>query len=113
MADRPVVFALSNPTPEIMPDDAKAAGAAVIATGRSDFPNQINNVLVFPGLFRGLLDSGAPKVTDAIKLRAADALAALIPQPTAELIIPFALDPAVVPAVAGAVARAHSEAPST
>lgn len=106
MAKHPVVFALSNPTPEIMPDVAKAAGAAVVATGRSDFPNQINNVLVFPGLFRGLLDSGVHSVTDAIKLRAATALANLVPEPTADHIIAGALDPAVVPAVAGSVPEA-------
>ncbi|HEY6736959.1 MAG TPA: malic enzyme-like NAD(P)-binding protein [Candidatus Saccharimonadia bacterium] len=106
MADRPVVFALSNPTPEIMPADALAAGAAVVATGRSDFPNQINNVLVFPGLFKGLLAAGARDVTPAIKLRAAQALAALVPQPTAEHIIPSALDPAVPAAVARAVSPA-------
>lgn len=103
MADKAIVFALSNPTPEIMPDDAKAAGAAVIATGRSDYPNQINNVLVFPGVFKGLIAAGARAVTPQMKLRAAAALAALVPEPTAELVIPSALDPDVPAAVAGAV----------
>lgn len=103
MAERPVVFALSNPTPEIMPEQALAAGAAVVATGRSDFPNQINNVLVFPGVFKGLLAAGVRQVTPEIKLRAATALAALVPEPTAEHIIPSALDPAVPEAIASAV----------
>ncbi|MDB5178194.1 MAG: malate dehydrogenase Mdh [Patescibacteria group bacterium] len=103
MAKDPVVFALANPTPEIMPEDAKAAGAAVIATGRSDFPNQINNVLVFPGIFRGMLDSGVREVTPAIKLRAAQALAGLVPHPTAGRIVPSALDREVALAVAAAV----------
>lgn len=103
MASSPVVFTLANPTPEIMPEDAKTAGAAVIATGRSDFPNQINNVLVFPGIFRGMLDAGIKAVTPAIKLRAAQTLAALVSQPTAEVIVPSVFDDRVAPAVAAAV----------
>jgi malate dehydrogenase (oxaloacetate-decarboxylating) len=103
MATDPIVFGLSNPTPEIMPDEAKAGGAAVIATGRSDFPNQINNVLVFPGIFRGALDAGVPAITDEMKLAAAEALAALVEAPDAEHIIPDVLDKRVVPAIAAAI----------
>lgn len=100
MAKNPIVFALSNPTPEIMPDAARAAGAAVVATGRSDFPNQVNNALAFPGVFRGALDNRVRKITDAHKIAAAEALAALIPEPTAEHIIPSAFDERVVKAIA-------------
>jgi malate dehydrogenase (oxaloacetate-decarboxylating) len=103
MAPKAIIFALANPVPEIMPDEARAAGAMVIATGRSDFPNQINNALVFPGVFRGALDKGIRKITDDTKLRAAKALAALVPTPTAQKIIPDILDKRVVPAVAKAV----------
>jgi malate dehydrogenase (oxaloacetate-decarboxylating) len=103
MSDRAIVFALSNPIPEIMPEDAKKGGAVVIATGRSDFPNQVNNALVFPGVFRGALDRGVREITEASKLRAAKALAALVENPTATKIIPDILDVRVVPAVAKAV----------
>ena len=103
MNERPVVFALANPVPEIMPDEARAGGAAVVATGRSDFPNQINNALVFPGLFRGLLDGRVPRVTTAAKIAAAEALASLIDAPTADYIIPSIFDERVVPAVARAI----------
>ncbi len=103
MAPRGIVFAMANPDPEILPDEAKRAGAMVIATGRSDFPNQINNSLVFPGIFRGALDKGVQKITEATKLRAARALAALVARPTATKIIPDMLDPRVVRAVARAV----------
>lgn len=103
MQEKAIVFALANPDPEILPDDAKAAGAAVIATGRSDFPNQINNALVFPGIFRGALDKGIKKITEDTKLRAAKALAALVTNPTASKIVPDILDKRVVPAVARAV----------
>ena len=103
MAPKAIVFAMANPEPEILPDAAKKAGAAVIATGRSDFPNQINNSLVFPGIFRGALDKGVKKITEATKLRAARALAALVAKPTATKIIPDMLDPRVVKAVAKAV----------
>ncbi|HYE23495.1 MAG TPA: NADP-dependent malic enzyme [Candidatus Paceibacterota bacterium] len=103
MAPRAIVFALSNPVPEIMPEEAKAGGAMVVATGRSDFPNQINNALVFPGVFRGALDKGVGQITEASKLRAAKALAALIDKPSAGKIIPEILDKRVVPAVAKAI----------
>ena len=103
MAPRSIVFALANPDPEIMPSEARKAGAAVIATGRSDFPNQINNALVFPGIFRGALDKGVKKITEATKLRAASALAALVARPSPTKIIPDLLDPRVVKAVARAV----------
>lgn len=88
MAKRAIIFALANPTPEIMPAVALAAGAAVVATGRSDFPNQLNNALVYPGLFRGLLDRRVSNVSDAIKLRAAKALASCVQKPTASHIVP-------------------------
>jgi malate dehydrogenase (oxaloacetate-decarboxylating) len=105
---RGVVFAMANPTPEIFPDLARAAGAAVVATGRSDFPNQVNNCLGFPGIFRGTLDVRARRVSEAMKLAASEALAALIPESELgpENILPRALDPRVVPAVAAAVALA-------
>lgn len=103
MKKDPIIFAMANPVPEIMPEDAKAAGAAVVATGRSDFPNQINNALVFPGVFRGALDGKIRKITDDMKVRAGVALAALIENPTADCIIPSVLDERVVPAVAGAI----------
>jgi malate dehydrogenase (oxaloacetate-decarboxylating) len=99
----PIVFAMANPDPEIMPDEAKAGGAAVVGTGRSDLPNQLNNVLVFPGLFRGALDRRVRRVTNEMFLRAAKNLAALVAEPTAEMIIPGVFDERVVPAVAGAI----------
>lgn len=98
-----IVFGLSNPVPEILPDEAKKGGALVIATGRSDFPNQINNALVFPGVFRGALDKGVTRITDESKLRAAKALASLVASPTPTKIIPDVLDKRVVPAVARAI----------
>ena len=103
MAKQSIIFAMANPTPEIMPDAARRAGAAVIATGRSDFPNQVNNALGFPGIFRGALDHGVHRITDDMKLAAAEALAGIIEQPTAELIIPSPFDPRVVPAVAAVI----------
>ena len=103
MASRGIVFAMANPDPEILPEKAKKAGAKVIATGRSDFPNQINNSLVFPGLFRGALDKGIKKITNETKIRAARGLAALIPHPTASKIIPDMLDGRVAKAIARAV----------
>ena len=106
MARDAVVLAAANPTPEIWPDVAAAAGARVVGTGRSDFPNQINNSLAFPGVFRGALDARAPRITTAMKLAAAEALAGLVAEPTPEHIIPWSLDGAVVPAVAQAVAGA-------
>ena len=108
MASGSVVLAAANPTPEIMPDLATAAGAAVVGTGRSDFPNQINNSLVFPGVFRGALDARASAINTKMKLAGAEALAALIPNPTPECIIPWSLDPGVVPAVAKAVSAASA-----
>ncbi|MGN8809524.1 NAD(P)-dependent malic enzyme [Absicoccus porci] len=103
-----IIFACANPTPEIFPDDAKAAGAAVISTGRSDFPNQINNVLAFPGVFRGAFDVRASDINEEMKMAAAQALANLIPDDelSTEYIIPKAFDPKVGPAVAKAVAQA-------
>ena len=103
-----IIFACANPTPEIFPDDARAGGAAVIATGRSDFPNQINNVLAFPGIFRGTFDVRASDINEEMKVAAAHALAGLISDEelSADYIIPKAFDPRVGPAVAAAVAEA-------
>jgi len=109
MADRPVVFALANPDPEIPPDEAQEAGAAVVATGRSDLPNQINNVLAFPGLFRGALDARASEITDPMKVEAARALAAIVEEPSAGEILPSLFDERVVPAVATAVREAAGQ----
>ncbi len=111
MNSNPLIFAMSNPTPEIMPDLAKEAGAAVVGTGRSDFANQINNVLAFPGIFRGALDVRASDINDAMKIAAAYAIADLITadELTAEYIIPAPFDPRVGPAVAKAVAKAARE----
>lgn len=103
MAKDAIVFALSNPTPEIMPEEAKKGGARVIATGRSDFPNQVNNALVFPGVFRGALDRKVRMITDESKLRAAKALASLVSSPSETSIVPGILDPKVVPTVARAI----------
>ena len=103
MASQPIIFALANPVPEIMPDAAISAGAAVVATGRSDFPNQVNNSLAFPGIFRGALDNGVQKITDQHKLAAAEALAALVENPTANEVIPSPFDKRVVPAVANVI----------
>lgn len=104
MAKNPIVFALANPNPEILPDVAKAAGVAVVATGRSDYPNQINNVLVFPGVFRGALDNHVRTITEQHKLAAAQAIAALVSNPTADNIMPSVFDERLVPAVAKAIA---------
>ena len=111
MAKDPVVFALANPTPEIMPDEARAAGAAVVGTGRSDFPNQINNVLAFPGIFRGALDAGATDINEQMKRAATDALVSLIEDENLSpgYIIPSPFDKRVVKAVAEAVAEAAKE----
>ena len=108
MAKDPILFACANPTPEIFPEEAKAAGAAVMATGRSDYPNQINNVLAFPGIFRGAFDVRASDINDAMKVAAAKALASLIGEDelSPEYIIPAAFDPRVKDAVAKAVAEA-------
>ena len=101
-----IVFPMANPTPEIMPDEAKKGGARVIGTGRSDYPNQINNVLVFPGIFRGALDSWAREITESMKLTAAKAIASIITdeERNEEYIIPDAFDPRVAEAVRNAVA---------
>ena len=108
MAPAPMIFAMSNPVPEIMPEEARRGGAAIIATGRSDYPNQINNVLVFPGIFRGALDAGAKEITEEMKMAAAEALAGLIQSQelTAEYLIPDPFDGRVAPAVAAAVKQA-------
>lgn len=103
MAEKAIVFALANPIPEILPEDAKRAGAAVVATGRSDFANQVNNALVFPGIFRGALDRGVRDITDEMKLKAAQKIASLVKKPTAEHIIPSVITPNLVKIVAGAV----------
>ncbi|HAJ94045.1 MAG TPA: NAD-dependent malic enzyme [Synergistaceae bacterium] len=108
MAKDPVIFAMANPTPEIFPEEALEAGAAVVATGRSDFPNQVNNCLGFPGIFRGALDVRARRINEEMKLAASLALAELVSyeELSKNYIIPSALDPRVVPAVAEAVAKA-------
>lgn len=103
MARDPIVFALANPVPEIMPDVAKEAGVAIIGTGRSDFPNQVNNSLAFPGIFRGALDHGVKKITDQHKLAAAEALANLVENPTVDKVVPTAFDEGVVEAVANVI----------
>lgn len=104
MAPRSIIFALANPDPEVHPDVAHRH-AAVVATGRSDFPNQINNVLAFPGIFRGALDSGASQITEAMKLAAAEAIAAMVLEPTADEIVPSVFAPGVADTVAAAVAK--------
>ncbi len=111
MANDPIIFACANPTPEIMPDEAKAAGARIVCSGRSDFPNQINNVLAFPGIFRGAFDVRASQITEEMKIAAANALAAIIPDDelNEDYIIPAAFDERVRPAIASAVARAARE----
>ena len=108
MAPHPIVFALANPVPEIMPNEARAAGAAVCASGRSDFPNQINNVLVFPGVFRGALDVRARDISDGMMVAATHAIAGMVGEDElrADYILPSALDKRVVPVVAAAVAEA-------
>lgn len=99
----PIIFAMANPVPEIMPDEAKAAGASVVATGRSDFPNQVNNVLAFPGIFRGALDNGVKRIESSMLIAAARNLAASVPRPSADRILPNALDRSVVAKVAAAI----------
>ena len=111
MAKDPIIFACANPTPEIFPDEAKAGGAAVVSTGRSDFPNQVNNVLAFPGIFRGALDVRASDINDEMKVAAAYAIAGLVgdDELNADYILPAAFDPRVKDAVAEAVAKAARE----
>ena len=108
MAKDPMVFAMANPVPEIWPEDAKKGGAAVVGTGRSDYPNQINNVLAFPGIFRGALDVRASDINEEMKLAAARAIAGCVPDAelSAEHIMPMAFDQQVIRAVASAVSEA-------
>ena len=103
MADKAIVFALANPIPEIKPEDAKRAGAAVVATGRSDYPNQVNNSLAFPGIFRGALDRKLTNITDDMKVKAAKAIASLVKKPTAEEVIPSIMTPGLVKKVASVI----------
>ena len=109
MANDSIIFALANPTPEIMPEEAYKGGAAVVGTGRSDLPNQVNNVLGFPGIFRGALDARSKKITPSMKLAAAYAIADCVPHPTKEAVIPATLNEEVAWKVAGAVKRAALE----
>ncbi|WP_174494735.1 NAD(P)-dependent malic enzyme [Salirhabdus euzebyi] len=111
MNDDSIIFAMANPDPEIMPEDAKEAGAKVIGTGRSDFPNQVNNVLAFPGIFRGALDIRATRINEKMKIAAAEAIAALVDEKdlNPDYVIPAPFDPRVAPAVAASVARAAME----
>ncbi len=111
MAKDPIVFVMANPVPEIMPDEAKAAGAAVVGTGRSDFPNQVNNVIAFPGIFRGALDCGAPRITEEMKEAAARAIASVIPEVelSAEYVLPDGFNPLVVKRVAEAVMACYKK----
>lgn len=103
MDKNPIIFALANPTPEILPSEAKAAGAAVVATGRSDFANQINNALAFPGIFRGALDNRVTHITDRHKIAAAEAIASLVETPDSEHIIPSVFDERLVPTIAAVI----------
>lgn len=105
MNDKPIVFAMANPTPEIMPDEALAGGAFIVGTGRSDFPNQVNNVLAFPGIFRGAIDARAKTITNRMKIGAAFALARAVKKPTRESILPSPLDKDVAKKVAAQVAE--------
>ena len=109
MAKDSIILAMANPTPEIMPDEARKGGAAVIGTGRSDFPNQVNNVLVFPGIFRGALDAGAPVINGEMKIAAAAALAADVDEPSTEMILPHPLDRTVAPNIAKQVRAAAKD----
>ncbi len=106
MSEKPIIFALANPAPEIMPDLAKQAGAYIVATGRSDFPNQVNNSLAFPGIFKGALEARATKITREMKIAAAKALANLVKDPTIDKIIPDPFDPGISEAVSRAVKSA-------
>jgi len=113
MNDQCIILAMANPIPEIMPDVALEAGAAVVGTGRSDFPNQVNNVLAFPGIFRGALDAQATRITESMKIAAAKALSQTLSNPTAEQILPDSLDASVAPQVAAAVSAAWTNDPSS
>ena len=103
MASKPVIFGLANPVPEIMPDTARSAGAAVVATGRSDFANQVNNALAFPGIFRGALNHGVKKITDKHKIAAAEAIASLVANPTADEVIPSVFNEQLVNKVSAVI----------
>jgi malate dehydrogenase (oxaloacetate-decarboxylating) len=103
MNEKPIIFALANPTPEIMPEAAKSAGAYIVATGRSDYPNQLNNVLAFPGIFRGALDNKVTQITDKMLVRAAESLAALVKEPTVERILPNPFEDGISQAVAQSI----------
>ncbi len=111
MNNDPIIFAMANPDPEIMPDDAKAAGTKVIGTGRSDFPNQVNNVLAFPGIFRGALDVRATRINERMKVAAAKAIASLVTKEelNPDYVIPGPFDDRVAPIVASSVAKAAME----
>ena len=111
MAKDPIILAMANPEPEIMPNVALTAGAAIVGTGRSDFPNQVNNVLAFPGIFRGALDAGAVAIDGEMKIAAAHALADAVAKPLAERILPQPLDRSVAPLIAEAVRRAATKSP--
>jgi len=100
---KPIIFAMANPIPEVMPDKAKRVGAFIVATGRSDFPNQVNNALVFPGIFRGALDARASRITPTMKVSVAKALAGLVKNPTRQKILPPLKDPRIVPTIARAI----------
>jgi malate dehydrogenase (oxaloacetate-decarboxylating) len=106
MNDDPIIFAIANPVPEIMPETAKAAGAGIVGTGRSDYPNQINNALAFPGVFRGALDAHATKINDEMKVAAAHAIAGHVRKPARDHILPAILDKSLVEVVASAVSEA-------
>ena len=103
MAKDPIIFALANPSPEILPIDARAAGAAIVATGRSDFPNQVNNAIAFPGIFRGALDNHVTNITDEHKIAAANVIASLVPNPTPDEIIPSVFEEQLVPTIANVI----------
>ena len=107
MNENPIIFAMANPVPEIMPDEAKEAGAFIVATGRSDLPNQVNNVLAFPGIFKGALKIRANRITTKMKLAAAEVLASLVEGLNVNKIIPEPLDKTIVPAVADAVITSY------
>ena len=103
MAANPIVFGLANPNPEINPELAKKAGVAILATGRSDYPNQVNNAVAFPGIFRGALNNKVSKITDDHKIAAAEAIASLIDEPSEENIIPSVFDERLVPTIASKI----------
>ncbi|HVT01063.1 MAG TPA: malic enzyme-like NAD(P)-binding protein, partial [Patescibacteria group bacterium] len=109
MASKPIIFAMANPTPEIMPDVAMDSGAFIVGTGRSDLPNQINNVLAFPGVFRGAIDAKATTITNSMKIAAAFALAKCVETPTPDNIIPSPLDKSVPQKIAEAVSEAWNK----